>query len=88
MLVQELIMDEINHIPADKLTELYRLVRQFRLGLVEGQPMPDDKYRLRNQEIVSKPVTGKLSERLLAPDIAADDGLFERSQELVRDIEL
>lgn len=36
MLVQELIMDEMNPIPADKLTELYRLVRQFRLGLVEG----------------------------------------------------
>ncbi|CAK0743069.1 hypothetical protein KFZ76_09420 [Methylovulum psychrotolerans] len=52
MLVQELIMDEMNPIPADKLTELYRLVRQFRLGLVEGQPMPDDKYLLRKQKIV------------------------------------
>jgi antitoxin (DNA-binding transcriptional repressor) of toxin-antitoxin stability system len=34
-----------------------------------------------------KPKT-KLSEHLLAPEIAIPDNLFERNQELIRDIEL
>ena len=50
----------------------------FRFKLVSLLPQK------RNEE---KPKT-KLSERLLAPEIAISDNLFERNQELVRDIDL
>jgi hypothetical protein len=53
MLLQEQIFNEINHIPADKLTELYRLIHQFRLDITQDQQklVPENKYPLRNTKI-------------------------------------
>jgi hypothetical protein len=36
-MLQEQIINEINHIPSDKLNELYDLIHYFRLGLLHEQ---------------------------------------------------
>lgn len=36
-MLQEQIINEINHIPSDKLNELYDLIHYFRLGLLYEQ---------------------------------------------------
>ena len=36
-MLQEQIINEINHIPNDKLSELYDLIHYFRLGLLYEQ---------------------------------------------------
>jgi hypothetical protein len=36
-MIQEQIINEINHIPSEKLSELYDLIHYFRLGLLYEQ---------------------------------------------------
>lgn len=53
MLLQEQIFNEINHIPTDKLDDLYNLIHKFRLELAQEQQqtLPNTKYPLRNTKI-------------------------------------
>ncbi|SJM95728.1 conserved hypothetical protein [Crenothrix polyspora] len=52
MLLQEQIISEINHIPLDKLSELYSLIHYFRLGVQhEQQTLQKNKYPLRNTNV-------------------------------------
>ena len=48
-MLQEQIINEINHIPSDKLNELYDLIHYFRLGLLYEQQELNSKnhYPLR-----------------------------------------
>ncbi len=50
---QEQIINEINHIPSDKLSELYNLIHYFRLGLLYEQQELNTKkaYPLRGVKI-------------------------------------
>lgn len=52
-MLQEQIINEINHIPDDKLTELYDLIHYFRLGLLYEQQELSTKntYPLRGVKI-------------------------------------
>jgi hypothetical protein len=52
-MLQEQIINEINHIPSDKLNELYDLIHYFRLGLLyEQQELSTKKaYPLRGVKI-------------------------------------
>jgi hypothetical protein len=52
-MLQEQIINEINHIPNDKLSELYDLIHYFRLGLwYEQQELNTKKaYPLRGVKI-------------------------------------
>ena len=52
-MLQEQIINEINHIPSDKLNELYNLIHYFRLGLLyEQQELNTNKaYPLRGVKI-------------------------------------
>jgi hypothetical protein len=52
-MLQEQIINEINHIPSDKLSELYDLIHYFRLGLLyEKQELNGKKaYPLRGVKI-------------------------------------
>ena len=52
-MLQEQIINEINHIPSDKLSELYDLIHYFRLGLLyEQQELSAKKvYPLRGVKI-------------------------------------
>ena len=48
-MLQEQIINEINHVPSDKLNELYDLIHYFRLGLLYEQQELNTKkaYPLR-----------------------------------------
>ena len=52
-MLQEQIINEINHIPSDKLNELYNLIHYFRLGLLYEQQELNRKnaYPLRGVKI-------------------------------------
>lgn len=52
-MLQEQIINEINHIPDDKLNELYDLIHYFRLGLLYEQQELSAKntYPLRGIKI-------------------------------------
>ncbi|MFU8787811.1 MAG: hypothetical protein ACNA7G_02210 [Methylobacter sp.] len=52
-MLQEQIINEINHIPNDKLSELYDLIHYFRLGLLYEQQQLNTKqtYPLRGVKI-------------------------------------
>ena len=52
-MLQEQIINEINHIPSDKLNELYDLIQYFRLGLLYEQQELNTKnaYPLRGVKI-------------------------------------
>ena len=52
-MLQEQIINEINHIPNDKLNELYDLIHYFRLGLLYEQQELNTKnaYPLRGVKI-------------------------------------
>jgi ribosomal protein S3AE len=52
-MLQEQIINEINHIPNDKLSELYDLIHYFRLGLLYEQQELNAKktYPLRGVKI-------------------------------------
>jgi len=52
-MLQEQIINEINHIPNDKLNELYDLIHCFRLGLLYEQQELNTKnaYPLRGVKI-------------------------------------
>ena len=52
-MLQEQIINEINHIPSDKLNELYNLIHYFRLGLLYEQQELNTKnaYPLRGVKI-------------------------------------
>ena len=52
-MLQEQIINEINHIPNDKLNELYDLIHYFRLGLLYEQQELNIKkaYPLRGVKI-------------------------------------
>ncbi|MEI7996681.1 MAG: hypothetical protein WCH01_17430 [Methylococcaceae bacterium] len=52
-MLQEQIINEINHIPSEKLSELYDLIHYFRLGLLyEQQELDTQKaYPLRGLKI-------------------------------------
>lgn len=52
-MLQEQIINEINHIPSDKLNELYDLIHYFRLGLLYEQQELSAKntYPLRGVKI-------------------------------------
>jgi len=52
-MLQEQIINEINHIPSDKLNELYDLIHYFRLGLLYEQQELNAKkaYPLRGVKI-------------------------------------
>jgi hypothetical protein len=52
-MLQEQIINEINHIPSDKLNELYDLIHYFRLGLLYEQQELNTKkdYPLRGVKI-------------------------------------
>ena len=52
-MLQEQIINEINHIPNDKLSELYDLIHYFRLGLLYEQQELNTKkaYPLRGVKI-------------------------------------
>jgi len=52
-MLQEQIINEINHIPSDKLNELYDLIHYFRLGLLYEQQELNTKntYPLRGLKI-------------------------------------
>ena len=52
-MLQEQIINEINHIPNDKLNELYDLIHYFRLGLLYEQQELNAKktYPLRGVKI-------------------------------------
>jgi hypothetical protein len=43
-MLQEQIINEINHIPNDKLNELYDLIHYFRLGLLYEQQALNTKH--------------------------------------------
>ena len=50
MPIQDQIINEINHIPPDKLSELYDLIHYFRIGLLHErqQVSQGNPYPLRN----------------------------------------
>jgi hypothetical protein len=52
-MIQEQIINEINHIPSEKLSELYDLIHYFRLGLLYEQQELSTKnaYPLRGVKI-------------------------------------
>lgn len=52
-MLQEQIINEINHIPSNKLNELYDLIHYFRLGLLYEQQELNTKnsYPLRGVKI-------------------------------------
>ena len=52
-MLQDKIINEINHIPNDKLNELYDLIHYFRLGLLYEQQKLNTKkaYPLRGIKI-------------------------------------
>ncbi len=52
-MLQEQIINEINHIPSNKLNELYDLIHYFRLGLLYEQQELSGKnaYPLRGTKI-------------------------------------
>ena len=52
-MLQEQIINEINHVPSDKLNELYDLIHYFRLGLLYEQQELNTKkaYPLRGVKI-------------------------------------
>ena len=52
-MLQEQIIDEIKHIPADKLAEIYDLIHYFRLGLLQEKQLKakDECYPLRGTVI-------------------------------------
>ena len=52
-MLQEQIINEINHVPSDKLNELYDLIHYFRLGLLYEQQQLNTKkaYPLRGVKI-------------------------------------
>jgi len=52
-MLQEQIIDEIKHIPADKLAEIYDLIHYFRLGLLQEKKLnvSDERYPLRGTVI-------------------------------------
>jgi hypothetical protein len=53
MLIQDQIINEINHVPPDKLTELYDLIHYFRLGLLHErqQKAKGNQYPLRDKAV-------------------------------------
>ena len=52
-MLQEQIINEINHVPSDRLNELYDLIHYFRLGLLYEQQELNTKkaYPLRGVKI-------------------------------------
>jgi len=53
-MLQEQIIDEIKHIPADKLAEVYDFIHYFRLGLLQEKQQlnaKDERYPLRGTPI-------------------------------------
>ena len=63
-MLQEQIINEINHIPVDKLNELYDLIHYFRLGLLYEQQELSTKntYPLRGIKIRYEEPFGPVAE--------------------------